>query len=309
MKYYHIRLFFVFIFLHSCQLVFGQTYYYTNFKKGYYYLNVSPAQSVEYFDKAIQNDSSHAEAYFYRGLAYYKMDSFDHAISDFERAYSMDTTLTKIKVFISYAYRGLRKWPEALKSFNEYLDKTSSDSVSFNWLMQGKLRTINGDLDGALRDFRKAVLMNPKEEKYRFYLFLSEYQQEKYEDALIDINKILDINPRFYGYYFLKGNTHFKLGKFTDAISDYSSSLKMNPINADGYYRRGWARDTLNLNSEAINDYSKAIELKSNDGAYYARRGNILFRIAKKGEACKDWFTANELGYYADFDKVKKLCN
>jgi tetratricopeptide (TPR) repeat protein len=140
----------LFIIFGALSKAYSQNYYNQNFKKGYYYLDVSISQAAEYFGKAIMNDSTQPEAFFYRGLAYYKLDKFSDAIRDFKKALEIDTTLVKINVFISFAYRGLNNWDKALDSFNEYMIRSSVDSTSFNWLMRGKLKQLNGDITGAL---------------------------------------------------------------------------------------------------------------------------------------------------------------
>jgi len=288
--------------------VFSQNYYDQNFRKGYYYLDVSISQAAEYFGKAIMNDSTQPEAYFYRGLAYYKMDEFGNAIRDFKKSLEIDTTLVKINVFISFAYRGLNDWDKALESFNEYMISTSIDSTSFNWLMRGKLKQLNGDITGALEDFKKAVFLSPEQEKFRFYLFLTELEQKNFQAALEQINEMINHNPEFYGYYFYKGNIYFQMMKFNEAIENYTVSIEKNNNNPDGYFRRAWSADTLSNYTTALADYGRAIDLKSDDAAYYAKRGNLLYRMAKIDDACKDWAEANKLHYYKDYEKLNKLC-
>jgi len=275
--------------------------------KGFYLLTIDRAQSMQHLNKAIDQDSTYAEAYYYRGLLHYKNGDYNASIEDFDHAYAFDQNLTLTYIYKGFAQRNMGLLDSAVKNFSTYIELNPTDTSAYSYILRGKVRQESGDYQGAINDYDLAVALKPIEEKYYYYRYLSNSKKGKHLQALKEINKAIEINPEFYGYHFYKGNTLFTLGRNQEAINTYNHSISLNSYNADAFYQRGNVNIAMNNQHEAIESYSMAI-LITEDGAYYSHRGNSKYAIGDNNGACEDWAQANHLGYYADYDKMKKLC-
>ena len=275
--------------------------------KGFYLLNIDHLQSMHHLNEAIYQDSTYAKAYYYRGLLNYKIGKYREAIKDFDMAYQYDSSFSLSYIYKGFALRNMGLLDSAVQNFTTYIDLNPKDTSAYSYILRGKIRNANGDYKGAIYDYDLAIALKPIEEKYYYYRYLSNYKNNKYAQALKEINKAIEINPEFYGYLFCKGNTLFQLKRYTEAIKFYNYSIDINSYNADAFYQRGNVHVALRDHDEAIESYNMAIMISDN-GTYYSHRGNSKYNIGDKSGACDDWEQANHLGYYADYEKMKKLC-
>lgn len=278
------------------------------FRKGFYYLDVDSEKAIEYLSKAIERDSSRSKYFYFRGIAKFKQGHYNESVVDFAESVKLDTSLYISYMYQGMAYKNLGNYDLAGKMIDQYIAKNGADSTGYIYVVRGKTRLESGDIKGALEDFNHLTQEYPENEQNRYYRLITLTEKGDYKSALDEVNRLLDSTPDFYGYYFYRGNLYFNLGNFPKAIQDYTTSLVFNEHNADAYFSRGIVLDTLQKHTEAIKNYTQAISINSGDGAYFSRRGNTRYTIGNHEGACLDWTIAGNLGYYEDFEKVKKLC-
>ncbi|MDH5379792.1 MAG: tetratricopeptide repeat protein [Cyclobacteriaceae bacterium] len=278
------------------------------FNSGYHYLTVDNRIAVNTFSRSIQMDSSNANAFYYRGIGYYKLALYDSALQDFITAEKLDSALTQIPVYKAFLFRQREQYDSALYYFNDYIQKNPKDTAAYSLIIRGKLQILLENHDEALVDFQNALNLDPVQESFYYYKFMAHFEKRDFDNAITQINKAINLNPSFYGYYFYKGNTFFEMGKYQPAIEQYSLALDLNVNNADIYYHRGMAEQAMKNITEAISDYNAAIAYNDKDGTYFFQRGHAFLELGDKFKACNDWYMAGALGYYEDFDKIKEVC-
>jgi len=276
------------------------------FNKGFNYLLVDKEIAIEYFSKSLEKDPEFSLAYYYRGLANYKNGNYQLSIFDFDKALTLDANMVKCYMYKGFAYQHMNEANNALESFESYVASKSIASSS-DHLVLAKAKKATGDLKGALKHYEFALSEKPSEEQL-YHLFLATYEQKDYKEALKLINSIIQLNPTFYGYYLHKGKVELQIKKFDNALVNFEMSLALNPEIADTYFLKGNTLDTLGRFDAALHNYSTAIQLNPTDGTYYSKRGNTKMTIGDREGACLDWTVAGKLGYYADFDKIKTVC-
>ena len=285
---------------------YGQQTASSYFNKGFNYLIVDKEESINYFSLSIDKDSNFSLAYYYRGLANYKLGKYELAISDFEKALATDDNMIKCYMYIGFAQQQLNNNPKALTSFQSYLEK-QTQITSSDHLVIAKSKEANGDIKGALKEYKLALDDTPSEEQL-YHLFLAMFEENNFSEASKLINQIIQINPSFYGYYLHKGKVELNSKKYDSALKTFNFALGLNPDVADTYFMKANTLDTLQRFDEALLNYSAAIHLNPTDGTYYSKRGNTKMTLGNRNGACLDWTIAGELGYYADFDKIKTVC-
>ena len=277
------------------------------FNNGINYLLADKEIAIKQFTKAIELDPKFSAAYFYRGVAEFKLGHYEIAIKDFNKVNELDSTVRVVHAYKGFAYRQLGENEKSLTAFSTYMNSQENLSA-LDYNLIGKAKMEVGDVDGAIKDFEAALAKNNGESQH-YYLYLALYGNKNFRQALAQINLAIEENKDFYGYYLNRGNTELMLGDFDNALTDYDYALFLEPSVPDSYFLRGRALDTLNRHDLAIIDFTRAIDLNPQDGTYYSKRGNARFASGNREAACLDWTIAGNLGYYEDFDKIKSLCD
>ena len=232
----------------------------------YYYIGVSfynkdyYKKALEYFDYLINEESEalieHASSYIskfynYRGLVHQKLDSFNLAIVDFNKAAESDPKSAIYFENIADTYSSLKEYDKAIKYYN------------------------------------KAILLdNNKTSAYAWRSYTYE-KKEDYFSALFDMNEAIKLSPNKSYYYLKRGEYKFKLNKKEGACEDWlkgqelgSTVSKDKLIENCGYTEEYFytGADYFSLAKKEYNsdepNYAKAIELfekaKGEGSAYYS---------------------------------------
>ena len=124
------------------------------------------------------------------------------------------------------------------------------------------------------------------------------YDAEDYTGALKDYKKAIKINPQYSDAYNNRGNVKLDLNLYKEAIKDYTKAIEFSPQYGDAYYNRGLAKENLKDFKGAIKDYTKAIEFfpKGEDaGDAYHGRGYAKEMLKDFEGAIKDYTKATKL--------------
>ena len=278
------------------------------FFRAYYYINTDKEKALDLLTQAITQDSTYKDAFFHRGIMFFKMANYGQAIEDFDQAYTLDPGLDIIWMYKGFAYRNQGRLDDALACFSNYIIENPTDTSAYSYIIRGKMKYELGDFEGAVEDYDMAVKLKPFEEKYYYYRFMALYEAKEYKKALQSVSKLIQSAPGFYGYYFYKGNIYQDLGYYDSAIYMYNVAIIKNYQNADSYFYRAECYKATGEFKKALEDYNTAIMLKDSDGYYFSARGNCKYEMGDKEGACEDWGDAGTLGYYEDYDKVKRFC-
>ncbi len=278
------------------------------YNRAYHYLSVDRTKAIDLLSQCIKKDSSFTDAYYHRGIAYFKEGKYDSALYDFKVVEEQRPDRSIIWMYKGFTYRNQGNIEEALASFSNYIALNPTDTSAYSYILRGKVKYELGDFEGAVSDYDMAMKLQPFEEKYQYYRFVALFDAKQYQQALEALDRLIEINNEFYGYYFYKGNVLLAMERYTNAIYMYNIAILKNYNNADSYYMRATAYLALDQYQKALEDYNTAIVLKPNDGTFYSHRGNCKFEMGEKSAACADWNEAGALGYYEDFDKMKQVC-
>lgn len=147
-------------------------------------------------------------------------------------------------------------------------------SNAFGFSKRGTLKYLNSDFSGAIKDYNKAIEINPK---------------EKY-------------------VYYNRGSAKIYLEDYYGAIDDFTKEIKQNSDYAKAYYNRGWVKAQLKKYDEAIKDYDKTLKLDSKFSMALYYRGLSKILKGEKEAGCLDLSKAGENGYKKAYESIKLLC-
>ena len=160
---------------------------------------------------------------------------------------------------------------------------------------QGLMRASQGDLDGAISDFSRAISLHPMFAPYFTNRGLARAMNGDLDGAIADYNQAIKLDPREALAYYNRGNAKWDKGDSEEAIADYDAALRIIPNHANAYYKRGYAMRKRGELDKAIADLNKAIKLNPQDASAHVQRA---FARQAKGEFD---------GAAADFARAKAL--
>ena len=186
-------------------------------------------------------------------------------------------------------------YEEAIKNFAKAIELNPKDAAAYynRGNAYGKL----GTYEEAIRDYDKAIELNPKNaEAYsnrgNAYVNLGNHQQ-----AIKDFDKAIELNPKNAMAYSIRGAVYGELGNFQQAIKDFDKAIELNPKDASAYSARGAAFSLLGNSQQAIKDFDKAIELNPKNAIAYSSRGAAFLLLGNSQQATEDMRAAARLGY------------
>lgn len=137
---------------------------------------------------------------------------------------------------------------------------TGSELTADDWFLQATDKYKKGNRRGSIRDFTKAIALNP------------------------EYGKAYDSRGR--AYYFLKD--------YSKALADFNKAMKLKHTGHTHAFR-GLTYAALNQDRKALPDFDKAIEVSPEEAGFYAARGFVYFTLGNKTKAKQDLQTAAKL--------------
>jgi len=224
-------------------------------------------------------------------------------------------------------YRSAKKYDLALQDMDNLIKKTSSPTAEQYWL-RGNISRSSNDFEGALRDYAKAIEIDPDytmayTSRIILYKKMKDYDlafaevdalskrystlREKaychslrggiaeeindFEGAIKEYSKAFEADSKYRSALEARFNIYRKTKKYDLALLDLDALIETTslPASKSSYYRqRGDIMRELGNDKAALEDYTKAIEVTPTDYFYYQIRADFYRRTKKYDLALKD---------------------
>ena len=162
-----------------------------------------------------------------------------------------------------------------------------------------------GKVDLAMKDFDKAIQLDPKNANAYNSRGNAYLDKRDYKDAIVDYTQAIKLSPNYSYAYDNRGDAYDDDGDYDNAIADYTKAIELDASSASFYNDRGIAYYHKKAYDNAIADYTKAIGLDPKYAAAYDNRGDANRDRGAADQAIADYTTAITLNptnavYYFD---------
>lgn len=116
-------------------------------------------QSVRYYSKSLEFDSSDSIVYLERGFAYEHIGELDQAISDYSKAIEIDTNLDDAYFFRGIAWEKKKEYHRAIQDYSEAIEINPKDPWYF--FKRAYVKQGLGNNKGAIEDYSHSIKVSP----------------------------------------------------------------------------------------------------------------------------------------------------
>ncbi len=142
----------------------------------------------------------------------------------------------------------------------------------------------SGDYDGAERQARKALELNPKNGDALKYVGLALFGREQSDEALVYLSQAATIKPIDAEVQIDLGAILVAKNKLEEGIAHLRRALEINANSAEAWFNLGVAEFRRGDKQEAMKCWLEAVDLKPDD---YASQHNLALTLDEQGDKDK----------------------
>ena len=171
--------------------------------------------------------------------------------------------------------------------------------------------SLAGDTEGAGKEFRKAVDLNPGYVEAHLNLAVTLSEIGRYEEAQAEFHKAAELEygagpdqakreiPKSFrskiGHKHAEvGDLYREISRYAEAIREYEYALQVNPSFLDIRLKMGKAYLEMQLKEEAITEFRKILEVNPGFVEARAALGFALYCLGERVQAEAEWRTCLE---------------
>lgn len=196
------------------------------------------------------------------GILLNSKEEFAEAITHFDRAvelYPDDPQTTALRSR-GIAYTGLKDYDRALRDFNRALAVNPVNPDVYHH--RGNLYRERNDLAAALRDWERAIAINPGFTDAYVNRGVARYIRGEVEPARADFSRAVELNPESEPGHYNLAIVLEELGEDEAALESFTRAIGINPKKAEAYSRRARIYDRLGLTEAAEADRRMVLRLR-----------------------------------------------
>jgi tetratricopeptide (TPR) repeat protein len=136
-------------------------------------------------------------------------------------------------------------------------DNESVEDLVNHGIEKGK----EGDLDGAIGDFTRAIELNPKDDAPYYNRAQAKWLKKDAAGAIADYTRAIELGSTNPAAYNNRGNARAENSDRDGAIADYTRAIELKPDYARAYYNRAVTKQAKGDTAGAKDDFKTAQKL------------------------------------------------
>jgi len=208
-------------------------------------------QAISVLEQAREQDSENATIRSQLGLAYMKVENWEHAETHLREATRLDPEFAEAWNNLS-AFYVMRKRPdEAIDAANKALKIPTYSTPEMARANLARARLLKEDYKGARSEAEKALRISPNHCGLRVLLSKTLVDDKDFEAALVEAQKARRTCPSWETAHLWEAYSYYKIGQRRQAQSKYAEIISL--------FKRGEAAEQSRV---ALKDLSQRIPLK-----------------------------------------------
>jgi tetratricopeptide (TPR) repeat protein len=208
----------------------------------------------------IDKEPGNELAYYYRGVAFIRLEEYQAAINDMSKAIELNPEYLQAYNARGVLYVFIYEYNKALDDFNRAI-KLDSGNIK-TYLNRGIAKYFLRQYEESIKDCDYVLEREPNNEKVMSFKALVYYRLEKYQEAVDVVKKAAEIDNN-KEYYYMLGELFFKMEDYPEAFRCFNFAINLNNEYQPAFNSRGLIYQKWGEHDEAINDFTEAIRLSN----------------------------------------------
>ena len=237
------------------------------------------------------------------GMSHYGLAEYAAAVPFLEQASKSDPQNLNLLLTLAHSCLLSSQFPCVLDAFHQMV-ALNADSAEADMLVGEALDEMK-DRIGATREFRAAILANPKEPNVHFGLGYLLWMEGQTEEATQQFQAELDNDPEHLQAMLYLADSEIQLNRMEDARPLLERLVKLNPRSVMGHVDLGIVYAAAGRSQDALAEFKRAIALKPDDVNAHWRLGRLYRSMGKTAEAKAEFDKSKSLNKAADAGLLK----
>ncbi len=169
------------------------------------------------FTSAIALDPKIAKAWEGRASVKSFLDDSTGAIADYDKAIELYPKNSITYILKTSVLIGLKDYDRAIATCNALIIALPDDNSGYG--CRGHVKRQKGDLNGALADYSKQILIDPDQFAYSNRADVR-FEKKDYLGAIADLTKAIKLDPESSGFYTNRAKCYRALKRISLAVTD-----------------------------------------------------------------------------------------
>jgi tetratricopeptide (TPR) repeat protein len=202
----------------------------------------------------------------------YQAKDFSRAIPLYERVIELQPDHAEAYYKRGNALKDLGQLAAAVASYDAALER--KPDFQYAWCNRGAVQQSLGLPEAALASFDQAVKLDPNDILAHANRSSLLQAMSRWQEALASHDRVLALNPQLFQVWFLRGNVLRELGQLTAALASHQEAVKLKPDYVEALYNCGVLLERAQQPHAALASYDRAIEIYPGfHQAHYNRAG------------------------------------
>lgn len=249
----------------------------------------------------LESNPKDKDAIYWKAYCFYKEGNYVAAEENYATVLKLDSKYLPAYIDMANLNVKQKKFSEAIPFFNKAINLKDSSSDLVN--SRGMCYYNADKIELAIKDFRRAILLDPKNYLAYNNKGCASYNNQNIAAASMldlqtaekDFNKSLEIKPDFELAYRNRGVVRFYMDKLQDAYKDLLRATNIEPKDENAHYYLGKLLDKQKNYTIALQFFDNAISLVNYKAEFYIDRGNCKMNMENFQGAKNDFYQALQL--------------
>ncbi|XP_018419983.1 PREDICTED: tetratricopeptide repeat protein 6 [Nanorana parkeri] len=252
---------------------------------------------------AIKVQPHSVRVYLYRGALKYYIKAYKLAILDLTKAAELDPCCSLVYYNRGVCYHQMKMYEEALKDYAIVLLLGGWKEADVKVLVnRGLLYLELHDYANALEDFKAVAIKTPGDTKIHEVIGDCHHRLQQYKEAVQAFNQVLQLNQLSPEGYIGRGNAYMEYGHkegFRYAQMDFVKALHLNPMCIAARICLGYNLQAQGSYQKAWNQFTIALDINPQTMLGFEGRAIVNLQMGDTFAALQDMNAAIKLGVTA----------
>lgn len=238
------------------------------------------------------------------GMSHYGLNEFSAAAPYLKQAADRDPQNLELLLTLAHTCLFSNQYPCVLDAYHRII-ALNAESAEADMLVGEALDEMKDPL-GAMREFRAAIAVNPKQPNVHFGLGYLLWTKGQYPEAAKEFQAEIDNDPHHMQAMYYLADSDLQMNQMNDARPLLERLVKADPENARAHLDLGILLADADQKEDALREFQTAARLSPRDVNVHWRLGRLYRSMGKTAEAKVEFDKAKGLNKAED-DRLLKV--